>query len=199
MGNCIRTERRKYAVQDLCRVSRDGDLAAVQIMLAKDPWMARKGGVYGGRPLNIAIEGKGNPEVVRSLLDAGADPNVGLPLHAAVEKGREAAAELLLARGARVDAKDPSGQTALHLAVCWGRENLVRLLLKTGADVNARDNNGRTPFLCTAISQSTEIAEMLIKQGADVNARDKSGASAADLAGGGDYVAWLRQHGASVR
>jgi len=63
---------------------------------------------------------------------------------------------LLLKKGANVDAKDKEGRTSLLYAatspyLVWktrGKDTEVtNLLLKKGADINAKDNGGRTPLL----------------------------------------------------
>eukprot|EP01136_Pigoraptor_vietnamica_P020758 Opistho-1_new@70073 len=56
-----------------------------------------------------------------------------------------AMAELLLARGARVNARDVGGMTPLHHAASRMCAALVRLLLHAGADPLARSSNGETP------------------------------------------------------
>ncbi|PKN26745.1 MAG: hypothetical protein CVU65_04695 [Deltaproteobacteria bacterium HGW-Deltaproteobacteria-22] len=55
-------------------------------------------------------------------------------------------AELLLARGADVHAKNNLGYTPLHSCALNGCENTIRVLLKGGASKDARDNDGRTPY-----------------------------------------------------
>lgn len=53
--------------------------------------------------------------------------------------------ELLLARGAKIDAVDASGNTPLHQAAAMGAEPSARLLLARGASKTARNKEGRTP------------------------------------------------------
>lgn len=88
------------------------------------------------------------------LANANADVNTsrqgGEPaLVWAADYGTPNVVKALLARGAKVDARDKLGRTALHYAAWNGevtREN-VRLLLNAGADVNARDHAGLTPLM----------------------------------------------------
>jgi hypothetical protein len=54
--------------------------------------------------------------------------------------------ELLLARGANVNAKDGYDSTPLHLAAGGGHKEVVELLLAKGANVNAKDRRGQTPL-----------------------------------------------------
>jgi cytohesin len=54
-------------------------------------------------------------------------------------KGRKDIADLLLAKGAIVNAKDKAGRTPLYTAADEGRKKIVVLLLARGADVNARN------------------------------------------------------------
>ena len=64
----------------------------------------------------------------------------------ATRTGRIDALELLLARGALVDARDPEfQQTALMLAVREDHPAAVALLIERGADVDARTRVGPTP------------------------------------------------------
>jgi len=75
-------------------------------------------------PLHSAVAtdaGAADPDIVRLLLAAGADPNAkstegGTPLHTAAFTGDRESAELLLAYGADPTATDAKGRTPLDLA-----------------------------------------------------------------------------------
>ena len=64
--------------------------------------------------------------------------------------GRKEIVELLLSKGADVNAKDSKGETALMVAAFYGRKETVELLLSKGADVNAKDNEGKTALISSA-------------------------------------------------
>jgi ankyrin repeat protein len=67
------------------------------------------------------------------------------PLHRAAFRGKREVAELLLDRGADVNAADALLQTPLHLAIAAARNDVAALLRARGADPERRDNQGRTP------------------------------------------------------
>ena len=93
---------------------------------------------------------KGNIEVVKQHLAAGADANAkdhrgGTPLQFAVGRGRKDIIELLIAKGADVNVKfDGAGLTPLHMASGSGRYEIVELLIDKGAKMNTKDSAGRT-------------------------------------------------------
>jgi RNA polymerase sigma-70 factor (ECF subfamily) len=88
-----------------------------------------------------AVEG-GRPEIVRLLLEAGADPRATdealfegrSPIFFAIERRNEAIARLLLEFGADIDERDTRwNSTPLGWEVFFGRPEGVRLALKLGA------------------------------------------------------------------
>jgi ankyrin repeat protein len=89
--------------------------------------------------LRVAIASlKGNVEIVKLLLENGAEVNAEEnALHAAAYQGNEVILKLLLEYGAEVNAG--GGEYALQAAlVYWqGSEAIVKLLLENGAEVNA--------------------------------------------------------------
>jgi len=117
----------------------------------------------GATPLLRAAKAADLP-AMRLLLSHGANPELptesGItPLMAAAGNGSSkidtrgryksepesvAAAQLLLASGARVDDRDRNGQTALFGAASWGWSDVVRTLVAHHADVFAKDGRGRT-------------------------------------------------------
>jgi len=90
--------------------------------------------------------GDGGLEVVRLLLQAGADVRAlnahkETPLHWA---GSASVARVLVAHGASVAARDAYQRTPLHTAARAGRVDVVQLLLSSGARRDARNAKGRT-------------------------------------------------------
>jgi ankyrin repeat protein len=82
----------------------------------------------------------------RLLLERGADANGGA-LHSAASGVRPDLVRLLLDAGADVDRRDPdTGRCPLHAAVAAGSDGhaaeIVRVLLAAGADVNATTDDG---------------------------------------------------------
>ena len=132
-------------------------------------------------PLFIAVS-KGQQDVVRTLIQAGADVDAGVqkgdsklptgtkPLIMAVQGGHEGIARLLIDAGADVNSVIPEiGTAALALAVKKGSESLVRLLIDTGADVNYKLPNGMTSLIMAIQEKHVGIALLMIDAGADAN------------------------------
>ena len=139
--------------------------------------------------------------MIEALAAHGADVNgkdeEGLtPLHCAACQGHQRAAELLLVKGAAVNARtvpDPNpdfimwerdlgfrmgpGVTPLHEAVVGADPNMVNLLIAHGAEGNARDDSGYTPLHYAAARAGARIVELLIARGADVNGANDDGAT----------------------
>jgi uncharacterized protein len=87
---------------------------------------------------------RGQTEAVNWLIDHGAQINgkgrQWSALHYAVFSGHEKIADLLLAKGADIDAVSTNGSTPLMMAVYEGRESLARKLIEKGADRAARND-----------------------------------------------------------
>ncbi|HEV8563302.1 MAG TPA: ankyrin repeat domain-containing protein [Actinomycetota bacterium] len=119
------------------------------------------------------------------------DPSFGLAhsgdgftaLHFAAFFGRHEAAELLLARGADVDARGTGWMTGtpLHSAASAGHTDAIRVLLGAGADPDARQSHGFVPLHAAAQNGSVEDVELLLRHGADPSLANDDGSTALDL------------------
>jgi ankyrin repeat protein len=97
-----------------------------------------------------------------------ADLMVGNALHAAAVGGRESVVQLLLEKGADVNAQGGQYGNALHAAVVGGHKGIVKLLIEKGADVNARGPYG-TPLQAASFRGHEELVRLLLEKGADPN------------------------------
>lgn len=109
------------------------------------------------------------------LLDARDDRQRATALQWAVVANQPAVLELLLARGAEVDAGDRSGMTPLHSAAVFNRADMARQLLASGADPYVMGLGygaiRLTPLHKAAEAGALEAAAVLLDAGTDVNVR----------------------------
>ncbi|MEM1054582.1 MAG: ankyrin repeat domain-containing protein [Bacteroidota bacterium] len=137
----------------------------------------------GATPLHIAA-GWDRAEVVRALLDAGAEIEVrdesGMTpfLSASDGQGIEAL-RLLLAAGADplVTATDFEGNGAMHYAVRVENAEAIQFLTEAGVPVDQRAGDGMTALM-QAVGyggRSMETVRLLLRLGASVSATDDGG------------------------
>ena len=106
------------------------------------------------------------------------------PLLGAVQLGHADVVKALLDLGANVNAGVRANLTALDRAVLANYVDIARMLIQRGADVNHVDDVGMTPLLYAASIDYGDPAmiDLLIKSGARPNARTREGLTALDLA-----------------
>lgn len=84
-------------------------------------------------------------------------------LMAASREGRVDAVELLLTKGADINATDHAGNTALMVASMFGHTEVAQLLLASGADVHAKcakDQGGMTAL--TYAIEKNDAGKLLV-------------------------------------
>jgi ankyrin repeat protein len=83
--------------------------------------------------------------------------------------------DLLLARGAPIDARDLNGATALYYAAERGHNTVVQRLIERGANVNLTGKSGVSPVAAAAYAGRDSIVALLLAHGADGRAADDTG------------------------
>jgi len=154
------------SVEDWARL---GDASAVLTVLGEGRDINGKINTDGDTYL-IMASGKGNEQLVRTLLEKGADIN-------------------------RVN---NNGHTALTMATTNGHINLARLFMEKGATLPERVGKD-TPLIKAAYGGNAEMIELLIAKGADVKAIGDNGGTALHAAasfGNAAAVRVLLDHGA---
>jgi len=134
-------------------------------------------------PLQLAAY-RGNLQEVSRLLQEGIPVDsqndfIGTALHTAAAGDQLKVAELLISRGADINAnlKNDLGPTPLHIAVNRSHLDMAEFLIGKGAEVNADDDGNITPLHHAAWNGNLDIAKLLISNGADINMKNNSGAT----------------------
>lgn len=114
---------------------KQGNLPAVQALAAAEPSLVHLKDADDATPLHYAAW-KGHTEVVRALLDLGAQ------IDACSQDGHY-------------------GGTPLHAAAHGNQKEVAALLLERGANKSIVSCNGRTPLQETEIHDATAVARLL--------------------------------------
>ena len=130
-------------------------------------------------PLIQAIKYK-QTDIINYLLENNADVNLKeeltgfTPLMASLHD--ITITELLIEKGADIEAKDDDGINALVYASTYNNEEMVKFLLEKGADANTvceieneHTDIASTPLMNAAYRGNTNIINMLLENGANIN------------------------------
>jgi ankyrin repeat protein len=185
------------AVIDLPTACHTGDLERVRELLRQDPSLANRIGDHegyylgAGSPLSNAAA-VGRLDIVRLLLDHGADPNLpeeqyaprGKALYSAVYHGHYEIAKLLLERGAFPNPPVESSGSALWVSREWRPDKRMEQLLlaygaqpepeRPGEDWPTQEHNWLRISALHEAARDGDVrkAKQLIDAGADLTARD---------------------------
>lgn len=137
-------------------------------------------------PLMILLP-TGNPEIIKLILDSGADVNErtifdATPLIQATMLGHIQIVKLLLQYSVDIDAQDRFGKTALIWAVERGDLDSIKELLSKKVNLNIKNKDDLTALMLAALKGYDKIVELLIEHGANPNIESKYWGSAFVLA-----------------
>jgi hypothetical protein len=116
----------------------------------------------GDTPLMLAAH-NGKLSSANALLAGGAEANTEgwAPLHYAVFAEQPEIVSLLIAKGAKVDARAPNQQTPLMLAARTGNLQIGKLLLNAKADPVLKDQHDETAATLAQKNNNSDFARLL--------------------------------------
>lgn len=165
-----------------------GAFEVVRDLLEQHPELATRRATWGESPLEAATQ-MGRKDIAALLMDKGAEPDfytycmlgdvaavralldatpdlVGTrgvhelaPLYFAAMGDNPEMVDLLLERGADVNAASPAG-APIHAAAMRGRSEIVRKLLGAGADPAVRDYEGRNARQVAEAAHRPGVAQL---------------------------------------
>lgn len=160
-----------------------GELEAVKKMAQKDKNLL-KGKNERGRSLIHIAAAKGHLNIVKFLVENGADVNLMekihnlRPLHFASRYGHLKVVMFLLEKGADLHAREKDNETALSYAVSSPSLDTVKFLVEKGLKVNDMESKRKVRPIYYAIAWNegnTEIVEYLLSKGAVVTGIEEGG------------------------
>lgn len=150
----------------------NGHDKVVKLLLGGDADMHQRDGL-NFTPMDLAID-FGNIEVVTLLMkDERCEEHSGKWMEMAAIGGHKELVDLLLKRGADVNALSPNSEygSALHAAAYEGHMEVVKLLLASSANLNYYHPKYGTPLQAAVSEGHRDIVELLIDRGAKVNGK----------------------------
>lgn len=171
----------------LVRAAQDHNAAIVEILVRHG---ANVEATYGGVPALFfaTLEGKCSLPILKTLLDAGASPDVFDPIvHSApilnsAEAGDLACVTTLLGAGADALIENVRGENLAYHAALSGELSVIEAVAAIGVPLDSRSSYGVTPLMVAAAGDYRDVAEFLIREGADQCTVDVRGRTPRDVA-----------------
>ncbi len=168
----------------ICNAAQTGDLQRVQEILAIKPELATQDIASNNehQPINLAAE-EGHADIVRVLLEAGADPLKGIyphreatsPLTMARDRGHTAVVEVIEEWLNEQRGTTPKGETFTRAAADGDIEKVRSLLAEDAQLIDATDRGGKTALFKAIDRGDLPLVLELLDRGADVDHRAADG------------------------
>ena len=134
----------------------------------------------GSAPIHFATCFSKDPEMVKALINAGADVNSSekdkeswAPIHYAAGYNNASVLDLLLKAKAKINVKNGIGWYPIHYAARYGDAVMLKLLIKAGADPNVMTDDKRpwAPIHLATRYGDAEMVKTLVDAGALLNVK----------------------------
>ncbi|KAJ7302491.1 ankyrin repeat-containing domain protein [Mycena albidolilacea] len=133
------------------------------------PWNFRD---WPDSPSSLWVAASANlVETASHLIELAQKCPDGQELTVAAYYGHQKICQLLLKKGANVNAQGGRYGNALQAAASGGHANIVQVLLDKGADVNAQGGKYSNALQAAASGGHDKVVQVLLDKGADVNAQ----------------------------
>jgi ankyrin repeat protein len=149
---------------------------------------------------------RGFPDLIRPLLDAGADITARdrfgqTPLDIALDYKNASTVATVLRLGQKLKDSQRIAEEAMESATLRGQTEIARILLENGLQVNQPSANGSSYLNDAALKGQTKMVQLLLDHGALVTAQNQNGGTPlhdAALGGSAGVVALLLDHGSGI-
>lgn len=174
--------------QQLIDYSRRGNIEGIEDLLAQNVSVDSRGDLER-TPLMVAVQ-HGKSDVVKFLLEAGANPNLqdnwgNSALMFLPNKGIKIAEELFKYK-ANPNLKNDNEETPL-MKIEYDRD-IAQLLIKNGAIIDVQNKSGNTALMLRVRTIPYFMVKTLLESGANPNIKNKYGKTAYEMADDRIYV-----------
>jgi len=111
----------------------------------------------------------------------------GTVLHTAAARNLPNIVKMLLDAGADINKEDNDGRTPLITAISLDNIDMVKFLIANGADINMINRNNETPLYIAAIQSKTKVIKLLFSQPSFQNPKIHNSKTVIDLAREGRF------------
>ena len=170
---------------------KDGKIQGVEKCINENHQILNSKSSLGDTPLILAVK-KGNIQIIKLLLNKGANPNEKddennwTPLYWAINNiyinNNYEIVEILIKKKSSLKIKDKFGYTPLHWAAKKNEFRICKLLInQRKININSKTKTGFTPLMLSVVDDDEEavkITSLLIANGAEVDLQDDKGRTA---------------------